>query len=398
MARRRGLTTLALVATLVATMALLVAVWPRPAGAAAFRQFAAMGADAGGEPRVKVYYLGLHLVADFLAYPAGFRGGVRVAVGDVNGDGIADIVTAPGPGAQPLVKVYRGVCTSGDPMNCFFHGVDTASPVAQFLAFAPTFTGGVFVSVGNFDTANDISTGCQRNDIVVGADAGGGPHVQIFRNATVGGTCLSPGPVAIAATPLASFFAFPPAFTGGVRVAAADVGWGNSEIAELIVGAGAGGGPHVRIFRLSFTSAGVLPVEIASFFPYPVTFTGGVYVGTVPSSAMSPPELVFGAGAGGGPHVVMVMNESFSGNFQLNLTVLAASFLALDPGFTGGVRVSGATSFGTLLTAPGPGGPGVVKAFAFIRPLAFGQPGTIVETLQGGVPFGFSPLGVNLGR
>jgi hypothetical protein len=48
----------------------------------------AFGAGAGGEPRVKVYLSTLFRVADFLAFPAGFRGGVRVAVGDIDGDGL----------------------------------------------------------------------------------------------------------------------------------------------------------------------------------------------------------------------------------------------------------------------------------------------------------------------
>src|SRR5207249_2903489 len=44
----------------------------------------------------------------FFALPSDFRGGVRVAAGDVDGDGYADIVTAPGAGGGPLVTVFRG--------------------------------------------------------------------------------------------------------------------------------------------------------------------------------------------------------------------------------------------------------------------------------------------------
>ncbi|HVH08032.1 MAG TPA: VCBS repeat-containing protein [Myxococcota bacterium] len=45
----------------------------------------------------------------FLAYDATFRKGVFVAAGDVNGDGTADIVVGPGKGAAPEVAVFSGV-------------------------------------------------------------------------------------------------------------------------------------------------------------------------------------------------------------------------------------------------------------------------------------------------
>jgi hypothetical protein len=46
-------------------------------------------------------------MSSFLAYPAGFSGGVVVAAGDVNGDGGDEIVSAPGSGSLP-VRAFDG--------------------------------------------------------------------------------------------------------------------------------------------------------------------------------------------------------------------------------------------------------------------------------------------------
>src|SRR5437588_9907168 len=42
------------------------------------------------------------------AFDSAFTGGTRVAVGDVNGDGTADVIVAPGPGGGSTINVYTG--------------------------------------------------------------------------------------------------------------------------------------------------------------------------------------------------------------------------------------------------------------------------------------------------
>src|SRR5687768_17314916 len=67
------------------------------------------GADSGHEPLVRVFDpdTGIERFS-FLAYAEAFRGGVRIAAGDVSGDGIPDIITAAGPGGGPQVRVFDG--------------------------------------------------------------------------------------------------------------------------------------------------------------------------------------------------------------------------------------------------------------------------------------------------
>lgn len=272
----------------------------------------AAGADAGGTPEVRVFdaQSGMQL-SSFLAYDSSFRGGVRIALGDVSGDGIPDIVTAAGPGGGPHVKVFDG---------------RDLRLLASFFAFDAYFTGGVSIAVGDVN-------GDGIADIVTGAGAGGGPHVRAFN--------VSPLVHQIDG-PLGDFFAFDPGFRGGVNVATGNLDKAGSD--ELFVAAGPGGGPHVK----ALASDGTL---VESFFAYAANFTGGVYIAAGDFDADGHADIVTGAGSGGGPHV-----KVFSG---LNAGTLA-SFFAYAPNFAGGVRVSIADfnqdNHADLVTGAGPGG------------------------------------------
>jgi hypothetical protein len=77
-------------------------------------------------------------LADFLAYDAGFRGGVDVAIGDVNRDGRGDIVTGALAGGGPHVKVFA-------------NGSTGLTALYSFFAYAQAFRGGVNVAAFDFD-------------------------------------------------------------------------------------------------------------------------------------------------------------------------------------------------------------------------------------------------------
>jgi uncharacterized protein (TIGR03118 family) len=245
------------------------------------------GAGAGGGPHVKVFdgRTG-SLLQSFFAYDTGFTGGVNVAAADVNGDGFADIITGAGPNGGPHVKVFSG---------------KDGSLLQSFFAYASAFTGGVSVAGGDVN-------GDGFADIVTGAGAGGGPHVKAFSGKD--------------GTELMSFFAYDPSFTAGVFVAAGD--FNGDGKADIVTGAGAGGGPHVKVFD------GATGAVLESFFAYASSFTGGVRVATADVNGDGKADVITGAGTNGGPHVKV---------FQATDLTLHDSFFAFDPTFVGGVYV-----------------------------------------------------------
>jgi hypothetical protein len=226
------------------------------------------GPGAGHEPTVRMFEAdGYFRPPSFLAYDPAFRGGVRLAACDFDGDLRVEILTGAGPGGGPHVKLVK-----------LDSGGAVVGNLASFFAYDPAFRGGVFVACGDVD-------GDSVPEIVLGADAGGGPHVRVLKLQSG-----APGGV----VPLLDFFAYSPAFLGGVRVAAGDVD--GSGRASIIAGPGPGGGPHVRVVK--WTGSGL--TDLANFFAYPPAFTGGVFVAAGDLTGDGQAEIVSGADAGGG--------------------------------------------------------------------------------------------------
>jgi hypothetical protein len=256
----------------------------------------AVGADAGGGPQVRVFdFTTGKQLFNFYAYAPTFSGGVRVAVGDVTGDGVPDVITAPGGGGGPQIKVFDGT---------------TGALVRNFFAFSPSFTGGVNVAAGDVN-------GDGVADIITAAAAGGGPQVKVFDGKT--------GAV------LANFYAYSAAFTGGVRVAAGD--FNQDGKVDIVTAPGAGGGPHVKIFNAAaFGPVGTVPGLINQFFAFAPTFTGGVYLaanGDITGDGKT--DLVVSTGSGAG-EVKVIDGSSFTS---------AADYIAFGPGLTNaGARVA----------------------------------------------------------
>jgi hypothetical protein len=283
-----------------------------PAAALAGPIIVGSGGGSGGHVKVFDGKTG-NEVSSFFAYGPSFAGGVRVAAGDVDGDGVADIITGAGPGGGPHVKVFDG---------------NTGSEVRSIFAFDAGFQGGVNIAAGDV-------TGDGVEDIVAGSGAAAS-HVKVFDGRT--------------GSELRSFFASDAGFQGGVTVAAGDVdGDGH---ADIITGAGPGGGPRIKVFD------GRTGSELRSFFSFDAAFQGGVNVAAGDVNGDGLADIITGAGLGGGPHV-----KVFDGRTGNEL----ASFFAFEGGFSGGVRVAvgdvDGDGFADIVTGAGPGGLPVVKIF-----------------------------------
>lgn len=115
---------------------------------------------------------------------------------------------------------------------------------------------------------------------------------------------------------ISEFPAYGEGFLGGVNVALCDLNDDGS--AEIITGAGFSGGPQVRVFSSNGVPTG------QQFFAYNEAFRGGVHVACGDISGDGVPEIVTGAGVSGGPHVrvftaqAQLKDEAFSGSANDN--------------------------------------------------------------------------------
>lgn len=297
-----------------------------------------VGSGQGSLPEVKIYDQNGAIVSSFLAYDPGFLGGVEVASGDLTRDGFPEIITGAGHGGGPHIKIYDGktgllmrgffafdpgftggvsVATGdlnndgfgdiivgagagGGPRVCVFDG-KTGAMIRSFFAYDSKFTGGVRVASG--DTNQD-----SYSDIITGAGFGGGPNVKVFSG--------------LDNTLLRSFFAYDSNLRNGVFVSAGDLD--GDSYSEIFTGTGYGSSPQVKVFNPQTLAV------VHDFYAYDLGFTGGVRVAAKDFNLDGQLDIITGSGKSGGPNV-----KAFDGN---TLAVLD-SFFAFPETFRGGVFV-----------------------------------------------------------
>jgi hypothetical protein len=255
-------------------------------------------AGPGGGPQVRVFGVNFAPVAQFYAFEATFRGGVDVATGDVDGDGTEEVIVGPGRGRLPEVRVFTA----------------RGEQRLAFTAYAPSFRGGIRVAAADLD-------GDGRAEIVTGPRRGGGPNVKAFDGLT--------------GSRRANFFAYGQGFRGGIDVAAYPAGGGQPGF--IVTAAGAGGGPHVRVFD------GTTFNVVGQFFSGSTSFRGGLRVAVEDVDATTPePEIITVPETSGAPTArVHTLNGAELTDFKF-----------LEPWWEGGYDV--AAEPGAIVAASGP--------------------------------------------
>lgn len=266
-----------------------------------------VGAGAGAAPEVVAYDGAdgafVSEITRFTPFDDAARGGVTVAGADVDGNALADnIIVGTGPGPESTVTVFSSALPE-----------KRGEAPAVFSTFTPYpgSTAGVVLATGMVDV------GSGRPSIVTAPGPGEEPLVKTFRYDLFEPTAASaPGSHAGHVTAVgeptrtSEFLAFDPGHRDGLSLA---TGWvaGAEGGAKSIVTGMAGGGGTVRVWSSGSRLDGepgmylaspdhhageVLFRRIASFEPYT---SGGVQVATT-STTSGADLLVGGRGAGGG--------------------------------------------------------------------------------------------------
>jgi len=245
-----------------------------------------LGAAAGSEPQIRILSPSGKLLKQFLAYDKKFRGGVNVAVGDLNNDDRLEILAAPASQAAGQVRIFD------------YNG----KLIKQFSVGNKYWRGGLNLAVGDIDA--DGST-----EIIAAAASGNEPKVNIL---TAGGKLLQ------------SFYAYEKKFRGGVKVAVASLnGRAGHNKAEIITAPGSGRESQIKIWddRAQLKK---------QFLAYGVNWRGGVNLAAGDLNNDGLAEIATGASPGAAPHV-----RVFDGRGEL-----LESFYAWEEGFNGGANIA----------------------------------------------------------
>lgn len=264
-------------------------------------------------------------------------GAPRTAVGDIDGDGVADLVAGVGPGGGSLLRVISGAT-----------GQDLIAPMA---IYEDTFLGGIFVATGDLNADG-------KAEIFVSPDQGGGGRIVglRFENGSL--------------VRFADYFGIEdPNFRGGARITLGDLDGDGTP--DVVVAAGFGGGPRIALFDgadvFAFGNARLPMKLIGDFFAFEETLRNGAFVGAGDFNADGKADLAFGGGPGGAPRVFTLSGALVLTDPEVAKGQPIANFFAGPSNLRGGIhpiaRDIDGDAFADLVTGSGDGLPGEVRTY-----------------------------------
>lgn len=320
---------------------------------------------AGGKPStVRIFDAdGDRVITDVWPF-SGYEGTPSVAMADVDGDMVLDLIAGTGPGVAPEVVVYSG----NDTPNGRFR-----TELARFTPFDPDFRGGVQVA------GADIDGNALASNIIVGSGPGMPTQVRVFSTELPGKG---------EAPEIFSSFAPYPDSAAGVTLATGLVDLSGRE--SIVTAPGPGEAPMVKTFRYDlFTPTARMrarqtphdhegypgePVKTSEFLAYDEAYRDGVALSTgwVAGDEGGAKSIVTGQLRGAGTVRTWSTGSRLDGEPVMYTespdhhsgTVTFARTASFDP-FRGGVTVAttSTTSGADLLVA----GAGEVRKYALGR-------------------------------
>ena len=295
-----------------------------------------IGADAGSQPWVTVFDATTgQTLSQFLAFHPGNLGGVSVALGDVDGDGIDEVIAGSGAGSRSVVKFFK------------LDGTHLAA--YKTFPFQKSYHGGIRVAAGDFD-GNGI------DDLAVVSSRGEG----VAKIYLIDPKAADPVPDQ-ASRKIRDLF---PGSMGGATIAAADIGsfdggvLRNAAVAdgrdELVLGSGVGVAPAVRVFDVSAAT----PVLVRTLRPLSATYLGGVSVAAGRYDADQIDDLIVTGGRRSGSALEVHSGRVNSSDVLLRRAAFAS--LASLPTYAAGLDTDGDGRINSIVaTQAGGAGSGV---------------------------------------
>lgn len=204
---------------------------------------------------------GDRLLATVTPFP-GYEGGVSVALGDLDGDGVLDLLVGAGKDHAPEVVAYAGAAKPGKPAF--------STELARFQAFGADARGGVSVAAAQID-------GATSDNIIVGSGPGIASEIKVY-----GAKLPRPG----TAPPLFTSFAPHAGGSSGVSLATGFVNFSTGRN-SIVTAPGAGSTAEVKVFVFPLLqqigdspTASPQPGMTASFKPFGDDYRGGVSLAT----------------------------------------------------------------------------------------------------------------------